>query len=70
MKAYGTRIRSVEMTRGNRQGNNAFLDYEGGFSTNPSMPSFDLDYFEKQIFLRNLKPEFYRALSVTKCFKA
>ena len=26
--AYGARIRSVEMTRGGRQGNNAFLEYQ------------------------------------------
>ena len=25
--AYGARIRNVEMTRGGRQGNNAFLEY-------------------------------------------
>ena len=25
--AYGAHVRAVEMTRGNRQGNNAFLDY-------------------------------------------
>ena len=25
--AYGTRVRKVQMTRGNRQGNNAFLEY-------------------------------------------
>jgi len=69
-KAYGTKIRTVEMTRGNRQGNNAFLDYEGNYNVFPSMPSFDLEGFERSYFFRNLTPEFYKALSITKCFKS
>jgi hypothetical protein len=69
-KAYGTKIRTVEMTRGNRQGNNAFLDYDGHFNTHASMPNFEMDYMERQYLFRNMTPEFYKALSVTKCFKS
>ncbi len=29
--AYGARVRKVEMTRGNRQGNNAFLQYTDNY---------------------------------------
>lgn len=32
--AYGAHVRAVEMTRGNRQGNNAFLDYRDNNSLN------------------------------------
>jgi hypothetical protein len=33
--AYGVRVRKVEMTRGNRQGNNAFLQYDDNYTKNP-----------------------------------
>ncbi len=33
--AYGARVRRVQMTRGNRQGNNAFLDHEDSIEQNP-----------------------------------
>jgi hypothetical protein len=33
--AYGTKVRRVEMTRGNRQGNNAFLQYEDNYTKDP-----------------------------------
>ena len=32
--AYGAHVRAVEMTRGNRQGNNAFLDYHDNSALN------------------------------------
>jgi hypothetical protein len=57
------------MTRGNRQGNNAFLDYEGSFSVAASMPDLEMEFFEKQYFFRNLTHQFYKDLSVTKVFK-
>jgi len=31
--AYGAHVRSVQMTRGNRQGNNAFLEYQDNTNT-------------------------------------
>jgi hypothetical protein len=34
------------------------------------MPTFDFESFERNYFFRNLTPEFFRALSVTKVFKA
>lgn len=34
--AYGSRVRKVQMTRGNRQGNNAFLEYEDNQMRNPN----------------------------------
>lgn len=58
------------MTRGNRQGNNAFLDNEGSYSINATMPTFEFESFERSYFFRNLTPEFYKALSVTKVFKS
>jgi len=46
--AYGARVRRVEMTRGNRQGNNAFLQYEDNYHRNPQHQITD------QSFIRNI----------------
>ena len=56
-KAYGTRIRQVEMTRGNRQGNNAFADVNFNASQVPSIQ------FGKNMtrILRNLSIDFFKA---------
>ena len=43
--AYGARIRKVQMTRGNRQGNNAFLDYQDNRQT-------PLNYANNETFLK------------------
>jgi hypothetical protein len=34
--AYGTRVAQVQMTRGNRQGNNAFLEDAINYERNPA----------------------------------
>ncbi len=46
--AYGTRVRKVQMTRGNRQGNNAFLEYEDNPQSNP------VHYCNDDKFLRRM----------------
>ena len=46
--AYGTRVRKVQMTRGNRQGNNAFLEYVDNPTTNPVQYVLD-EYFLKRM---------------------
>jgi hypothetical protein len=46
--AYGRRVRKVEMTRGNRQGNNAFLEYEDNDNRNP------VDFITDENFIRNI----------------
>lgn len=46
--AYGTRVRKVEMTRGNRQGNNAFLQYEDNYNRNP------VHFTTDERFIRNI----------------
>ena len=46
--AYGTRVRKVEMTRGNRQGNNAFLQYEDNHNRNP------VNFTTDERFIRNI----------------
>jgi ankyrin repeat protein len=46
--AYGARVRKVEMTRGNRQGNNAFLQYEDNHNRNP------VHYTGDERFVRNI----------------
>ena len=58
------------MTRGNRQGNNAFIDYDVEFNTHASMPSHEeLSFFEEQWLFRNLTPQFYKTVSLTVLFK-
>ena len=46
--AYGARVRKVEMTRGNRQGNNAFLQYEDNQNRNP------VHFTTDERFIRNI----------------
>ena len=42
--AYGTHVRRVEMTRGNRQGNNAFLQYTDNWQKNPAAQVCDEEF--------------------------
>ena len=46
--AYGTRVRKVQATRGNRQGNNAFMEYEDNQVGSP------VDYSVSEDFLRRV----------------
>lgn len=46
--AYGTRVRRVQMTRGNRQGNNAFMEYTDEQTKNL------LSYVSSEQFLRGM----------------
>jgi hypothetical protein len=46
--AYGTRVRRVEMTRGNRQGNNAFLQYQDNHQVSP------INYLTSEEFIEEI----------------
>jgi hypothetical protein len=48
--AYGAHVRSVQMTRGNRQGNNAFLDYHD----NQSIVDLDFHFLNARALRRRL----------------
>lgn len=57
-KAYGARIRAVEMTRGNRQGNNAFVAIQQVPHVPPTLMN---DYYaSNQRVLRDLSVDFYK----------
>ena len=61
-KAYGARVRAVEMTRGNRQGNNAFAT----LTQHPHVPPTLMnDHYESnQRVIRDLSVEFYKKLKL------
>ena len=46
--AYGTHVRAVQMTRGNRQGNNAFLHYHDK-QKNPILNISDAGYLKRRL---------------------
>lgn len=58
--AYGSHVRSVQMTRGNRQGNNAFLEYED----NEPITSFMDSYCDREQLLKErlVSPESFDLL--------
>jgi hypothetical protein len=55
--AYGTRVRRVEMTRGNRQGNNAFLQYEDNYQKNPVHYVNDENFMRRMLYSDSLDYE-------------
>lgn len=58
--AYGARVRKVQMTRGNRQGNNAFLQYEDNHTRNPVHYITDEDFLARMLACEDVDPEMYR----------
>lgn len=60
--AYGARIRKVQMSRGNRQGNNAFLEYHDNNQYSP-VHYVNSDTFMKFIFrIETTKPSTLEAI--------
>lgn len=55
--AYGARVRRVEMTRGNRQGNNAFLQYEDNYTKNPVQYVTNEEFMRRMLYSESLDYE-------------
>lgn len=55
--AYGARVRRVEMTRGNRQGNNAFLQYTDNYNKNPVQYVTDESFMRRMLYSDSLDYE-------------
>lgn len=55
--AYGARVRKVEMTRGNRQGNNAFLQYEDNYQRNPHQQITDESFIRRILYSNTIDYE-------------
>lgn len=60
--AYGTRVRRVEMTRGNRQGNNAFLQYEDNNHKSPVNYVTDESFIRKILYNQSVDSETYKQI--------
>jgi hypothetical protein len=58
--AYGARVRKVEMTRGNRQGNNAFLQYSDNDHKNPVNYVTDEEFMIKMLHNPNVEVETWK----------
>lgn len=65
-QAYGTHIRKVELARGNRQGNNAFMDETPGQAFVPNLFKGHTKY---DIF-RTMTVPFFKALTMSTLGKA
>jgi ankyrin repeat protein len=60
--AYGARVRKVNMTRGNRQGNNAFLQYEDNYERNPVNYITDEDFISRVLNNHSVDPHIFKEI--------
>ena len=61
-KAYGARVRKVQLTRGNRQGDNAFLEYQDNYQMNPIYMLVDEKFMKKIFYYPSVEYETYKQL--------
>lgn len=60
--AYGARVRKVEVSRGNRQGNNAFLQYIDNYEKNPVQQITDEHFIKKMVYNHNIGIDTYKQI--------
>jgi hypothetical protein len=60
--AYGARVRKVQMTRGNRQGNNAFLEYVDNPTKNPVYYVQDDHFLRRMIYTDSVEYETFKQI--------
>lgn len=60
--AYGTRVRRVQLTRGNRQGNNAFLEDSNNNRMDPITYVGNQWFIKRMFFSHHVSPRTLEAL--------
>jgi hypothetical protein len=60
--AYGARVRRVQMTRGNRQGNNTFLEYPDNNQKNPVYYITDEYFIKRMLYTESVEYETFKQI--------
>ncbi len=60
--AYGTKVAQVQMTRGNRQGNNAFLEDAVNYEKNPANLLASQAFIIKMIYQKGVTVETFKQM--------
>ncbi len=60
--AYGTRVAQVQMTRGNRQGNNAFLEDAVNDEENPAYLLGSQEFITKMLYQKEVTVETFKQM--------